>query len=125
MSFFFPQKKKICFSIKKATVRCKGSEVGRAGRRSAMATEPRNYLIYLIPRVCILGRIRINDCFFPLLFLHVEHIQSQIVNNNPIQLSVSALIPLEKHNKSFGWWLILIGTKNNSKKITFCQHPKF
>lgn len=25
----------------------------------------------------------------------------------------------------FGWLLILIDRKNNSRKITFCQHPKF
>ena len=63
--FFFSRRKKSVFPLGRQLSGAKAQKSGRTERRSVTAMEPWNYLIYLIPRVCILGRIRINDCFFP------------------------------------------------------------
>lgn len=63
--FFFFSEENFCFPLRRRLSGEKVQKSGRAGCRSVTVTKLRNYLIYLIPRVCILGRIRINLLFFP------------------------------------------------------------
>lgn len=95
----FPQKRNSVFLLRRQLSGEKAQKSGRALCGSVTSTKPRNHLIYLILSVCTLGRIQINDCSFSFCFCTFGIKQSLIVNNSPIQLSVSALIPPEKSSK--------------------------
>lgn len=89
MPFFLPpEEKKTCFLLRRQLSGASLKKSGRAGLGSVQS--PRVIYLNEVPRVsAYLAYNQDNKLLFLCSYIFNWHIQSQIVNNSPIQLSVS------------------------------------